>query len=357
MAAKKERFNITFPIGRYVSGSLYAPRTTDYQGNPLIYKTGQKTGQPRSDWSFGVAFAKTAAGHWANEPWGKIIWEVGHKMLANAGQLPHMSWKVEDGDDATPNRNGKRNCDREGWPGHWVVFFNNAGEDMRPNIWDSSCKVQLREEGLIKPGYYIQVAGNVSANDNPQNPGVYIGHDFIAWMGVCPDDQIIQFGPDIASTGLGNAATAGAVPAGMMAVPATPAQQAMGHAAPPPPGAPAAPAAPAYTPPPAVPAAPGAPAAAYVPPPAAAPAPPVAVTPNPAMTAVQPPLAPAGAAVAPPTHSAPATPPAPPSAPPAAMSPSSPQMTAKAAQEGQTYEGLKGAGWNDDQMRQYGYIV
>lgn len=347
MAAKKERTNITFPIGRYVSGSLYTPRTTDYQGNQLIYKTGQKTGQPRSDWSFGVAFAKTAAGHWANEPWGQIIWAVGHKMLANASQLPHMSWKVEDGDDATPNRNGKRNCDREGWPGHWIVFFNNAGEDMRPNIWDSSCKVQLREEGLIKPGYYIQVAGNVSANDNSQNPGVYIGHDFVAWMGVCPEDQVIQFGPDIASTGLGNAATAGAAPAGMMAVPATPAQQAMGNAAPPPPAIGGAPVAPA-------------PAAAYVPPPAAAPAPvaaPVAVTPNPAMTAVPAPLAPAGAAVAPPTPSAPVTPPAPPSAPPAPTSPSSPQMTPKAAQEGQTYDGLKGAGWSDDQMRQYGYIV
>ena len=32
-------------------------------------------------------------------------------------------------------------------------------------------------------------------------------------------------------------------------------------------------------------------------------------------------------------------------------------VTAKAVAEGQTYEGLKGAGWTDDQMRANGYIV
>ena len=32
-------------------------------------------------------------------------------------------------------------------------------------------------------------------------------------------------------------------------------------------------------------------------------------------------------------------------------------LTAKAVQEGQTYEGLKGSGWTDELMRQHGYIV
>ena len=68
-------------------------------------------------------------------------------------------------------------------------------------------------------------------------------------------------------------------------------------------------------------------------------------------------------ATAPPATAPPATAP-PATAPPAAvkpapdfLNPATPQLTAKATAEGQTYEGLKAANWTDELMRQHGYIV
>lgn len=331
---------ITFPIGRHVAGSLYNGRTTDADGNPLVYKSGDKKGQPRTEWSFGVAFPKVPGQHWASSEWGAVLWQVGHAYKPNAGNMRDFSWKVLDGDDQQVNKKGKRNCDRPGWAGHWVVFFSSSVS--APEIWNADGSVRLTQPDLIKGGYYIQVAGDVAANNSEQNPGIYVNHRFVAFAGVCPDDQIITFGPDVGSVGFGQNTQA---PAGMLAVPATAAQAAgLGNAAPPPPPPGAAPA-PAPAPAP----------AAYAPPPA-----PVAVAPNPGMTAVPAPLAHAGVATPPPGAPAatPAPAPTPPSAPPAPISHSSgPQLTAKAVQEGQTYEGLKGAGWTDDVMRQHGYIV
>jgi hypothetical protein len=72
-----------------------------------------------------------------------------------------------------------------------------------------------------------------------------------------------------------------------------------------------------------------------------------------------------GSTAAPPVAAPPASTPPPAASPPPPVEPApdfvqgppSPQITALAVQKGYTYEALKAAGWNDDQMRQHGYIV
>ena len=78
------------------------------------------------------------------------------------------------------------------------------------------------------------------------------------------------------------------------------------------------------------------------------------VSPSPVATHVPAVAAPAVAApaVAAPAVAAPAV-----QAAPDFLNPATPQLTAKAIAEGQTYEGLKAANWTDELMRQHGYIV
>ena len=44
-------------------------------------------------------------------------------------------------------------------------------------------QLAIADEGAVKLGYYIQVAGSVDANNNLQNPGVYLNHRMVALQG------------------------------------------------------------------------------------------------------------------------------------------------------------------------------
>lgn len=195
------RTNITFPTARLVQGSLYKPSTTDQQGNQLVVKYGANKGQPRVDYWFRIAIAKGAETHWANTPWGQQIWAVGHAAFPAVVSSPGFSWKIDDGDDTTPNlqRKGKRNCDSEGWAGHWVVKFSGG---FAPKIYrsENGGHTQIMEVDAVKPGYYIEVAGSLDGNNNEQKPGVYINHSLICLRAFGPE---ITFGPDVASAGFG----------------------------------------------------------------------------------------------------------------------------------------------------------
>ena len=121
------RKNILLPTGRYVQGNVYEGKTHDEKGELLVYKTGKNKGQPRIEWYFAVAIAKTPGLNWWDEPWGQEIVRVANACFPG-GQTTRrdFSWKVKDGDSTEPNANMKRNCDREGWPGHWIVGVNSG---------------------------------------------------------------------------------------------------------------------------------------------------------------------------------------------------------------------------------------
>lgn len=285
--------DILTPVGRLVSGGLYKPNTQDAEGRPLVVKNGQNAGQPRVEYVVAIAIPKGPEQHWNQTPWGQKIWQVGAAAFPQAHQAPTFAWKVKDGDSQIPNRRGRKPCDNEGWPGHWVLFFSGG---YQPKVLDAQGKNPIAEADAVKPGYYIQVFGSVSDNGSPNQPGVYLNHGAVAFSAWGKE---IQMSRDYSEVGFGQGV---ALPPGASAQPIAAMQ------------APAAPQAPV-------------PAANYAPPQAPVPTP---VAPNPQFLA-------------------PPVPPAAPVAPPAR------QMTAKAA--GATYQQFIDGGWNDQQLIENGYMT
>jgi hypothetical protein len=314
-----------FPVGRLVQGDPYKARDKDMQGRPLTTKTGKNTGAARVEYPLAVAIPKTpGVTHWGLEAWGVPILAYGRASWPQGqAEKTSFAWKIVDGDSTELNEGTppRRWCDIEGFPGNWVVKFKSG---FAPKIVDVEGNAIL-QEGVVKCGHYVEVLGTIDTNENPQKPGLYINHSYIAYRGF---GQEITSGPDPKSIGFGKSA----LPAGASPVPvgasALPSQVPAAAGSPPPPPA-------AGSPPPP-------PAASSPPPPAPAP---TALAPSPTFLAPPPPGALPGAAAPPPPPAAAAPPP---------PVPSGPVMTAKA--NGATYASFIASGWNEAQMRASGYL-
>lgn len=304
------RVNFTSPVGRIVLGSLYTPNTKDAEGKPLVVKNGPNVGQARSNYFFALAVPKGPERHWAETPWGAIIWGVGHAAFPQAAASPSFAWKIEDGDSSVPNKRGRKPVDNEGWKGHWILKLSGG---FAPKVYkqENGGYVQILEEGYIKPGYYVEVAVSVDGNGSQSQPGIYLNHSMVCFRAFGPE---ITFGPDVASAGFGQSA----LPAGASLTPP-----------------------PSSLPMPAAAVIPGASVAAPIPAPVAAPlpmVPPVPITPNPAFL------------------QGPGAPPAPPAVPTVAPPPASgPRMTAAA--NGVSYQAYLQAGWSDALLISNGLMV
>ena len=337
-----QRVNITSPVGRIVMGSLYDPSTTDAEGKPLVVKTGPNAGQPRVNYFFALAIPKGTEPHWAHTAWGQQIWAVGNQAFPNAAQSPAFAWKIEDGDSQIPNKKGRKPCQNEGWPGHWILKFSGG---FAPKVYqqEGAGYVQVMQKDFCKPGYFVEVAFSVEGNGSQSQPGVYLNHSMVCFRAYGPE---ISFGPDVASAGFG----AAPLPAGASMTPlagAIPMPQAPAAAPtmPLPPGLPQVPGvAPTMPLPPGLPQVPGVapaplPQGGFAPMPSA-PAPgapaPIPVTPNPGFVQVPPPD------------------PAPMAPPPA---PAAPVRQMTAAAQGVTYEAYVAAGWSDAQLVQNGLML
>lgn len=290
-----EATRITTPVGRLVGGSLYKPQDKDATGKPLTIKSGPDTGKPTVRFWIPVAVPKGAEAHWNQTQWGAAIWAVGARAFPQAHQSPQFAWKVVDGDSRVPNTKGKYAAQNEGYPGHWVLNF---GGKFPPKAVNAQGTEVHHEPDYIKPGYYVQVGGSVSGNNEPTKPGVYLNYDFVALSGFGTE---IQFGAGAGEYGFGQAPLPpGASATPVSSLPATPAQVAMAATV-------------GYTPPPPV---------------AQAPVTQVAVAPDPAI--LMPP-------------------------PPPPVVPAGPVMTAKAA--GVPYASFIAQGWTDATLRANGYLV
>jgi hypothetical protein len=308
-------------VGRLVAGSLYKVNTTDAEGNPLKIKNGPNAGQDRSEVYFALAIPKGAERHWAETPWGQIIWGVGHGSFPNgAAQSPAFSWKITDGDSTVANTKGKRPCDREGYKGHWVLNYSSG---FKPKIVTADGSQPILEDDAVKTGYYVQVYGYADGNGSSQRPGVYLNHTAVAFAGYGPE---IVTGPDLTNVGFGQGTAlpvgASAVPLGAMQAPASMPAAPGAPVMPPVPGAPVMPPVPGA---PAMPPVPGAPVAAPLP-----------VVPNHAFVA-------ATGAV--------------PGAPAMPAAPLTPDQRLTAAANGASYADLVGAGWTDALLIQHGLMT
>lgn len=220
---------ILTPPGRFVVGNLYQPNDKDAEGKPLVVKSGPNAGQPRVEYLVGIAIPKGTEQHWSQTTWGAAIWKEGHTAFPQQAQAPTFAWKVKDGDSTIPNRRGRKPCENEGWPGHWVLFFSGG---YQPKIYDAKGTTLLAEPGVVKPGHYIQVFGSVASNNSQQQAGVYLNHGAVAHAGFGKE---IEQGRDYSQVGFGQAALpagASATPLAQMVAPVPPAAAA---ALPPPP--------------------------------------------------------------------------------------------------------------------------
>lgn len=205
--------DILFPVGRMVGGSMYKPNNkTDSFGKPVL----DKTGQPVSSYSFGVAIPKTQPS-WRQEAWGAQIYTIGQVAYPGICDTPSFAWKVIDGDSQIPNKKGKKPCDQEGYAGHWVLWFSQS---WPPKLVNANGSQELTEPNAVIAGYYIQVFGNVKGNAPSPTPGVYLNPLAVALSGYATP---ITTSIDTTSVGFGNSpAPAGmsATPVGMMPAPA-----------------------------------------------------------------------------------------------------------------------------------------
>lgn len=314
--------NLLLPPGRLVSGSVHEAQTKDADNKPIVYKTGDKAGQPAKRWYFALAIPKTPGlGHWAHEAWGALIWARGHADFPQGNaQLPSFAWKIEDGDSTVPNKKMKKNCDREGFPGCWIIRMQSMVEPKTYTTMGQPAGNPARaiDATQIKTGYFVEVFVGIDGNDDVgRNPGLFINPSMVNLIGFGTE---IVGGPDVSQAGFG----AAAAPAGASLAPPANFNPNTAPAAPVAPAPVSAPPAPVSAPP-----APVAPA----PVPTAAPPAPVPVQAQPAiLPAVPPPPAPAPVAPAPGFT-----------------------MTAKA--NGITRESYLASGWTDDLLRQHGMML
>jgi hypothetical protein len=173
--------NLLTPVGRMVEGSLYNGKSTDMEGRPLTYKTGANQGQPRLNFYFALAIKKGVERHWSETQWGALIYQTASKGFPKGEySSPKFAWKVLDGDSTEVNIHGVRPCDKEGFPGHWIIKFSNG---FAPNIVNRDGTQQILEKDYVNPGDYIQVFATVDSNDSQQQPGVYINPQHVAFAG------------------------------------------------------------------------------------------------------------------------------------------------------------------------------
>jgi hypothetical protein len=208
------------PVGRMVQGNCFKGRTKNKKGEPYVFKKGPNAGQPYELRFVAIAITKTDAEFnslWAIiEQTAKANWP---QWFDANGQPTHprFSWKYVDGDSTTPDETGKRPCDREGWPGnHILKLSSNFPFPVYTRV--NGVLTETVDPNVVKPGYFIRIAGSVKGNDSSESPGVYLNIGGVEFVGY---GQEIRTGPD-GEAMFGNAPVP-ALPAGASATPLAPA--------------------------------------------------------------------------------------------------------------------------------------
>jgi len=298
------------PVGRLVQGGPFEKNEKDHLGNPLVYTSGTKVGQPKIEYYCGIAIEKT------NPEWPAFYQEivavgnVEFPQLFAGGKVPPLtnafSWKMIDGDGL--DSKGEPYAKREGFAGCWILRYSTG---YAPGVFDNSIPVKQLIDG-VKRGDYVRILGTIQGNKPSPTPGFYMNLSTLQRIGFGPE---IFSGPN-ASAVLGETQV-GYIPAGASQVPVANAAGVPGVATPPV----------AATPPvntaPVVPTLPG------------APTPPV--VPNTDVLSVP-------AVVTPPVAVVPPV-----------VTPT-PSLTPELIAKGHTYEALKGQ-FTDEQMRTAGWLV
>ena len=171
------------------------------------------TGLQKTESYLAVAIPKNGSTDWRQTPWGA---QIAAKALADWPNGEHGSalfaWKITDGDSVVPNRVGKKPCDREGWPGHWVMHLSTQFAIQCYNVGNYDPLQQITDENAIKTGDYCRVSVGVRGNNPSQSPGVYINPRLFE-LARAGEPIISESGPSAATVFGGAGATTVATPA------------------------------------------------------------------------------------------------------------------------------------------------
>lgn len=164
---------ITTPVCRLVTGHPMV-------SHPVIDKITKqqkvnKDGSLAINFYIGVAIQKGQETDWKATEWGQKIYAEGVNSWPNGEyNSPQFAWKIDDGDSLIPNKVGKRPCDREGWPGHWVIHISNGFPFGVYNRGQYLAHQQIDRKEAIKAGDYVRVVFDVKSNNPSETPGLYL---------------------------------------------------------------------------------------------------------------------------------------------------------------------------------------
>ncbi len=209
--------DILLPVGRMIGGDMYTPQVRkDNFGKPKLDAKGEAV----TGFDFGVAIAKQSETDWKATPWGAQIHAVGVAAYPSMWNTPTFAWKITDGDSKIPNKKGVPPCSRDGYPGHWVLWFSQG---WAPKLCNADGSQDLTEPDSVVPGYYIQVAFSVKSNAPSPTPGVYLNPIAVAFAAF--GERIQTSTVDTKTLGFGGTLPPGAsaVPVGAMTLPTPPA--------------------------------------------------------------------------------------------------------------------------------------
>lgn len=176
---------VTPTTGRLVLGHPFVSTNKDADGNPLV----DKAGLPRVQYFLHIAVPK-------NDPaWQGIIAAMSSEAKAGFPQFfpanpgagfggcnkKDFSWKIIDGDSTEPNASGARPCDREGYPGNWILKMS-SGFPPKCFVYANGAFTELTDPKCMKTGDYVSVSGSTSPNGSTQSPGLYLNLDGVLFV-------------------------------------------------------------------------------------------------------------------------------------------------------------------------------
>ena len=162
------------PVGRVVGGHPMEsyPVTDTKTGAPKM----NSMNEPRTSISVGLAIPKGAETDWKQTEWGQKIQQVAVTDWPNGEHAaPAFAWKIVDGDSAIPNKKGNKPCDREGQPGHWIIWSGTEFDSIpcfNAGHYEKHEVIQRKE--AIKCGDYARMLLAVKGNNPSESPGIYI---------------------------------------------------------------------------------------------------------------------------------------------------------------------------------------
>lgn len=198
MSSESKRIQIHLPIGRFVQGHLY--EITD--------ESKKKAEELKRSPQYYIALAIQKRGElsWKDTTWGKKIVDYAVSVFHNREYDQKVfSWKIIDGDDATPNQAGTIPVKTPGFKNCWVIKCSST---IPTKVYTANGTGQILDPDIVKRGDYLEGLLSIARNYPPANdktrytPGLYIGLSVAAFSARGERIEYQEY-VDVAAVGFG----------------------------------------------------------------------------------------------------------------------------------------------------------